>query len=71
MSTHQQPPSQPEVPADFPGLDLEAWDKALPMPSPYPADAIARKPAQPRSEPPPFTLSPIEKRGIRRRKEKP
>jgi hypothetical protein len=41
------------------------------VPSPSPADAIARKPAQPRSEPPPYTLSPIEKRGIRRRKEKP
>jgi hypothetical protein len=68
MSTHQQPPSQPE---DFPDLDLEAWNAAVPMPNPYPADAIARKPAQPRSEPPPYTLSPIEKRGIRRRKEKP
>jgi hypothetical protein len=40
------------------------------MPDPQ-ADAPARKPTQPRSEPPPFTLSPIEKRGIRRRKEKP
>jgi hypothetical protein len=58
------------LPEDFPDLDLEAWQHALPMPDPQ-ADVVARKPAQPRSEPPPFTLSPVEKRGIRRRKEKP
>jgi hypothetical protein len=40
------------LPDDFPGLDMEAWRAALPMPNPYPADAIARKPAAPKPEPP-------------------
>jgi hypothetical protein len=40
------------LPSDFPDMDLEAWQRALPMPNPYPADVVARKPAVSKPEPP-------------------
>jgi hypothetical protein len=56
-------PPAPEVPADFPDIDLAAWNAALEVPNPYPADAIARKPSQqPQAEPPPLVLSPTPAR---------
>jgi hypothetical protein len=64
------------LPDDFPGFDLEAWVKALPLPEPgsnldrIMYEVLTTKPL-PKPEPPPFVLSPIERRGIRRRKEKP
>lgn len=80
MSTHQQPPSQPD---DFPGLDLEAWREALPMPDPVPApksptpnldrivnEVFAGLPQDVHDAIDRLAETP-PKRGIRRRKEKP
>lgn len=53
------------LPSDFPDIDLEAWNAAVPFPEPQ---ATVKPSRQPQTESPPFVLSPVEARGIRRRR---
>jgi hypothetical protein len=62
--------STPKLPQDFPGLDLAAWNEALPMPESRPLalrrnaqlvlDAVLERELKPP------TLSPFQARGLRR-----